>query len=264
MDSFAEFKQAQREGWAHFAPLEIITTAAAARLVRHGGVKDGSRVLDVGCGTGVVAITAARLGARTTGVDLTPQLLNRARENGGIARVDIEWLEGDVEELPFGPDQFDIVLSQFGHMFAPRPEVAVREMLRVLKPGGTVAFSTWPPELLVGRTMTLTAGYMPVPPAVPSPALWGDPAVIRERLVNLIKEMVFDRSSILVPALSPQHFRTMIERTAGPLIKVVESLRSKDPERLEIFRREFDDIVAQYLENNAVRQDYLLTRAIKA
>ena len=148
-------------------------------------------------------------------------------------------------------------------MFAPRPEVAIREMLRVLRPGGTLAFSTWPPELLVGRTMALTATYMPAPPGVSSPALWGDTAVIRERLGNMVKDIVFDRRSILVPALSPQHFRTTLERTAGPLVKVVETLRSKDPDRLETFRREFDGVIAQYLESNVVRQDYLLTRAIK-
>lgn len=207
MDSFAEFKRAQKEGWAHFAPLEALTTPAAARLVRYGAVKGGSRVLDVACGTGVVAITAARIGALTTGVDLTPALLNRARENGGIAGVEIEWREGDVEDLPFSADQFDIVLSQFGHMFAPRPEVAMGEMVRVLKPGGTLAFSTWPPELLVRRTMAVSAAYMPVPPGVPSPALWGDTAIVRERLGNAVKGVVFDRSSILFPALSPQHFR---------------------------------------------------------
>jgi len=86
-------------------------------------------VLDVGCGTGVVAITAARLGARVT-VDLTPQLLSRARENAVVALVEVEWREADVEELPFGDEQFDVVLSQFAHMFAPRPNVAMREMLR--------------------------------------------------------------------------------------------------------------------------------------
>jgi len=147
VDPFQSFKAAQKLGWAHFAPLEVFTTAVAAQLVRHARVRTGQRVLDVACGTGVVAVTAARLGARATGLDLTPALLERARENAQIADVEIDWREGDAESLPFDDAAFDVVLSQFGHIFAPRPEVALGEMLRVLKPGGTIAFATWPPEL---------------------------------------------------------------------------------------------------------------------
>lgn len=263
VNGLAEFKQAQREGWSHFAPLEVITMPVAARLVRHAGVTRGAQVLDVGCGTGVAAITAARQGARVTGVDLTPQLLSRARENSATALVDVDWREADVEELPFGNDQFDIVLSQFAHMFAPRPEVAIREMLRVLKPGGTIAFSTWPPELLVGRTMMLSGRYMPAPPGVASPVVWGEPGVIRERLGKAVEGIVFDRGCLLVPALSAQHFRATLERTAGPLIKLVEQLGATDPDQLRTFRQEFDAIVEQYLRDNLVRQGYLLTRARK-
>ena len=263
MNGLAEFKQAQREVWAHFAPLEAVTTPAAARLVRHAGVGGGAQVLDVGCGTGVAAITAARRGARVSGLDLTPQLLNRARENAATAVVDIDWREGDVEQLPFEDEQFDVVLSQFGHIFAPRPEVATAEMLRVLKPRGTIAFSTWPPELLVGRTMMLSGRYMPLPPGIASPVLWGEPAVIRERLGNSVEDIVFDRACILVPALSAQHFRSTLERTAGALMKLVEALGTADPERLRIFRKDFDAVVEQYFRDNLVHQGYLLTRGRK-
>ena len=264
MGALAQFKQAQKEGWSHFAPLEAITIPAAACLVRHAGVKQGVGVLDVGCGTGVVAVTAARLGARVTGIDLTPQLLERARENSRIAGPDVEWREADVEELPFEDAQFDIVLSQFAHMFAPRPDVAVSEMLRVLKPGGTVAFSTWPPELLVGSTMALSVRYMPPPPqAIAPPVLWGDPNIIRQRLGSAVKDIVFARACMLVPALSPQHFRGNVERSAGPVVKMIELLSANDPARLRAYRQEFDAIVAQYFQDNLVRQDYLMTRATK-
>jgi SAM-dependent methyltransferase len=165
--------------------------------------------------------------------------------------------------MPFGDGQFDVVLSQFAHMFAPRPDVAIREMLRVLKSGGTIAFSTWPPELLVGRTMALAARYMAAPPGIASPVLWGEPGVIRERLGSMVEDIVFDRSCMLVPALSPQHFRATLERAAGPMIKVVGSLAATDPDRLGIFRQQFDTVVAQYLHDNLVRQDYLLTRGRK-
>lgn len=260
----AQFKNAQKEGWAHFIPLEAWTTATAARLVAHAGVRSGHRVLDVACGTGVVSVTAARIGARVTGLDLTPELLQRARENAATARVDIEWHEGDAEALPFPDSTFDAVLSQFGHMFAPRPDVAIREMLRVLKPGGTIAFSTWPPELLVGRLFGLTGRYMPPPPVeIPPPPLWGEPAIVRERLGNAVKDLVFDRGTMRVSALSVQHNRAIFERTVGPVIKFVETSSRTDPARLEAFRRDYEAIVDEYFEGNIVRQDYLMTRATK-
>ncbi len=141
------------------------------------------KVLDVASETGVVAITVARAGAMVTALDLTPQLLERAKGNARIAQVQVEWHEGDVEQLPFPDAELDAVLSQFGHIFPPRPEVAVAEMLRVLKAGGTIAFSTWLPEVLVGQTMALAQKFAPAPPAgaVP-PVLWGDPKVIEQRL----------------------------------------------------------------------------------
>ena len=264
MNALVQFKQAQKEAWANFGPLEVLTIIPAGRLVRLAGVLRGMRVLDVGCGTGVVAITAARTGAKVSAIDLTPALLERAKENARIADVSIDFREADAEELPFADAEFDAVLSQFAHMFAPRPEVAVREMLRVLKPSGTLAFSTWPPECLVGRTVGVTSRYMPPPPSgVVPPILWGDPNVIRERLGTAVRDVIFDRDCMIVPALSPQHFRANVERAAGPLVKLVESLSATDPAKLAELRKEFDAVVAPYLRDNVVRQDYLMTRATK-
>jgi SAM-dependent methyltransferase len=264
-DPIAEFKAKQREGWAHFAPFEAVTTAPAATLVRFAGARAGQHVLDVGTGTGVVAITARRAGAKVTGLDLTPELLARAKENAAIAEVDdIAWRDGDAESLPFADGAFDVVLSQFGHIFAPRPDVAVKEMLRVLKPGGRIAFSTWPPELFTGRMLAFTAKYLPPPPpGVVPPGTWGDPNIVRERLGSAVRDLVFDRSTLLFPALSPQHYRRGAEKSAGPIIRIVQGLQG-EPSRLAEFRREYDALVAQYSEHNLVRQDYLLTRATKA
>jgi SAM-dependent methyltransferase len=263
-NDIAKFKEAQRQGWKHFAPLEAVTTPAAARLVTFAKIRAGQGVLDVACGTGVVAITAARIGAKVHGIDLTPELLERARDNARIAKVEIDFREGDAEALPFDDAAFDVVVSQFGHMFAPRPDVVVSEMLRVLKPGGTIGFATWPPELLIGSSFTLVATYMPPPPpGVSPPPQWGDVAVVRERLGSAVKDISFDRACMLFPALSVQNYRDHIERTAGPMLKLVESLGASDPERLAQFRREYEALVAPYFEDNIVRQDYLLTRAVK-
>jgi SAM-dependent methyltransferase len=264
MDPFESFKLAQKQGWVHFAPFEAITTPCAAQLVKRARVRSGQRVLDVACGTGVVSVTAARLGARVTGLDLTPELLERARENARIAAVEVDWHEGDAEKLPFEDAAFDVVLSEFGHIFAPRPEVAIAEMLRVLKPGGTLAFSTWPPELFVGRMFALTASYLPAPPAgVAPPPLWGDPNIVRQRLGSAVQDILFDRATMLVPALSPSHQRTAAEKSSGSMFRLVAELQGSDPAKLERFRREYDALASEYFADNLLRQDYLITRATK-
>jgi len=166
--------------------------------------------------------------------------------------------------LPYADAAFDVVLSQFGHIFAPRPELALSEMLRVLKPGGTIAFSTWPPEFFIGRMFTLIGGYMPPPPpGVSPPVQWGDQKIVRERIGSAARDIAFERGTMLVPALSLQHFRTVTERTAGPVIKLIENLSASDPAKLAKFRREYDAIAAEYFDGNTVKQEFMITRATK-
>lgn len=265
MDAIATFKEQQKAAWSTFAPTEIYTCAPAARLVAFAGVKGGQHVLDVGCGTGVVGLAAARTGARVTGIDLTPQLIARAKENSAIAGVDVDWREGDAEALTFADGTFDVVLSQFGHMFAPRPEVAIREMLRVLKPGGTLAFATWPPELYTGRLFQHVGAHMPpLPPGVSPPVQWGHPDVVRERLGAAVNDLVFDRALMRAPYLSHRHVRTFMEQSVGPVMKCVQLLQN-DAAKLASFRDGIDALSATYYEptEGVLRQDYLLTRALK-
>ncbi len=262
MDAVAQFKSAQREAWSTFAPMENITCTAAPRLVSFAEIGASARVLDVGCGTGVVAITAARRGAKVSGIDLTPELIARARQSAAVAGLAIDWHEGDVEALPFGDASFDVVVSQFGHMFAPRPDVALGEMLRVLRPGGRIAFSTWPPELLTGSVFRVTARYSPAPPpGFGAPPQWGDPSVVRERLGAAVRDLAFDRDVMRFPALSPAHMRGALEQI-GPMGRLVRALEA-DPARLAEYRRELDELIAAYFESNFVRQDFLVTRATK-
>jgi len=264
MDPFEGFKTQQKLGWAHFAPLEAVTAIPGANLVRFAGVREGQVVLDVGCGTGVTTIAAARAGAKVSALDLTPELLDRARFNAQVAGVEVDWREGDVEKLPYEDASFDVVLSQFGHIFAPRPAVAIGEMLRVLKPGGMIVFSTWPPELFTGRMFALIAKYLPPPPqGVAPPPQWGDRSVVQERLGAAVRDISFETGTMLYPALSPAHHRLGTERTAGPLVKLVEMLTANDPAKLEAFRREYDALAAEYFRDNAVHQVYLMTRAVK-
>ena len=262
MDAIQKMKAVAREGWSTFAPFEMMTGTVAPVLVRFAGVRRDDRVLDVGCGTGVVALTAARAGARVTGADLTPILLERARENAALAGIEADFVEADVESLPFEDDAFDMVLSQFGHMFGPRPDVTLAEMIRVLRPGGTVAFSTWPPELLIGRMFILLSDYAPPPPeGTAPPSAWGEPGVVRERLEPCASEFSFDRACMRFPTLSPAHMRVFLEANVGPVTKIVEQLTG-DTAALARFRAELEQLIGDYFDDqaNVVRQDFLMTR----
>ena len=218
---------------------------------RYARVRAGDGVLDVACGTGVVAVTAARLGARVTGLDLTPELLERARENAALAKVAIDFHEGDVEKLPFDDSEFDVVLSQYGHMFAPRPDVAIAEMLRVLRPGGThrvldmAARDGHRPHVRAGGQVRAS----PAARRFAAAAMGRSRAIVRDRLGDSVKDLRFDRATMTVPVLSPQHQRATAERI-GPMRKLVEMLAATDPAKLEAFRREYEAAIDEYLHDN--------------
>ncbi len=266
-DPFSALKAVQRATWAAFAPIETFTTAPAAKLVRLAEVAPEMRVLDVGCGTGVVAVTAGRRGARVSALDLSPPLLDRARTNAAIAGLDIDFAPGDVEALPYADSEFDVVLSQFGHMFAPRPEVAVGEMLRVLKPGGRLVFAAWPPEGAIGRLLDLLGRYTPPPaagaPFPARPSAWGDVGVVRERLGDAVTGVRFARGTMLMQTLSAAHARVMQEATVGPFAKLVELLRD-DPQTLARLRHEVEAVFADAFHENCLHLDFLMARAEKA
>ena len=230
----------------------MFTTPVAGHLVKFSGICPGESVLDVGTGTGVVAITAARAGAHVTALDLTPELLEHAREN--CRNLD--------EGLAIFEDaSFDVVLSQFGHMFAPRPDVATAEMRRVLKPSGRIAFATWPPEHFIGRLFAFVGRNSPPPPPGASPpSQWGIPATITDRLGAGFDAPFFERGTMAFPALSLSHYRLFMERSVGPMQKLVESL-AVEPRRLDAIRAEFEALAAPYYLDNVVHQGYLLTRA---
>ena len=263
-DPFVAMKAAQRQAWASFSPTAIFTTEPAAKLVSFAGIERGERVLDVGCGTGVVAITAALRGASVEGFDLSPDLLEEARRNAAVCgpSLSVTFGEGDCEALPFADASFDVVVSQFGHMFAPRPDVATAEMLRVLKPGGRVAFSTWQPELLMGRMFDLFARVSPPPDGVALPSSWGVPQVVRERLSSRVADVTFGSGEMRTPTLSPLHFCARMEATSPPLKKALASLAG-DPAAVARLRDELRSIVACYFRDNCITQTFLMTRARK-
>lgn len=261
--NIAKFKEHQRAMWSSFAPSAIFTTPVAAHLVNFAGVQSGSKVLDVGTGTGVVAITAARQGAHVTGLDLTPELLEQAKEDAAIAgQTDIVFQEGDAEALPYADNSFDLVVSQFGHMFAPRPEVVVKEIKRVLRKGGHFAFASWPPEHLMGKLFALVNRVAPISDAISSmPEQWGEPQMIQERLKDHFDELFFERGTMLSPALSVAHRRIAFERSFGPLKQTIANLAG-DASKLKVLRAELDAIIAPHFHANQCHQSYLMTRCI--
>src|SRR5688572_3655446 len=237
----------------------------AAHLVRFAGVQPGDRVLDVGTGSGLVAITAALNGATVAGIDPTPALLAKAKENAALAGCrDIDWQEGAAEDVPFADGTFDVVLSQYAHMFSPQPNEAAREMLRVLKPGGRIAFAAWTPDGLAPRLMGLAFRYLPPMPgaAPPSPFEWGFAEGVRKYLGERVRDLRFEPAALQLPALSTAHARRLFEETFGPTVLLVGAL-SNDPARLAQWRNEHNAAAAEFFADGRLRFNYLLTRAIK-
>ena len=142
----------------------------------------GVRVLDVACGSGNLAIPAARAGATVTGVDIATNLLEQARARAASESLMIQFDEGDAESLPYADAAFDVVMSMFGAMFAPRPEVVAAELVRVCRPGGRIAMANWTPQGFIGQMFKLTGKYVPPPAGLPSPVMWGDEETVRGRL----------------------------------------------------------------------------------
>lgn len=217
----AGFKDGQRRMWSAGDYPELAKTiqGVADVTVQRAGVKAGERVLDVATGSGNAAMAAAGAGAEVTGLDLTPRLLEVARRRSQQAGVQIEWLEGDAEELPFPDGSFDRVTSCFGAMFAPRHEVAAHELVRVTRPGGTVAVTAWTPEGLNGKMFKTVGSYMPPPPPgfVP-PVMWGTEAHVRSLLGGSGAELSFEKLSVMFEYESPEGWVEYNSKILGPTI----------------------------------------------
>ncbi len=140
------------------------------------------RVLDLACGTGNVALLAAGRGATVNGLDIAPNLVAAAKARAAAAGLEIEYEEGDVENLPYRNAAFDMVISMYGVMFAAHPNLAAAEMLRVCAPGGTIALANWTPGGFIGKLLKTVGAHVPPPPGIVSPILWGVEETVRERL----------------------------------------------------------------------------------
>jgi ubiquinone/menaquinone biosynthesis C-methylase UbiE len=191
-----EFKARQRKMWdaGDYATLSEHIADIGERVVARAEIDPGLSVLDVACGTGNAAIKAARAGAQVTGLDLAPKLLEQGRAKAEAEGLDLEWVEGDAEQLPFEEGAFDRVLSTVGHMFAPRHRQVADEMIRVCRRGGAIVTATWTPEGIFGPLSAAAAEFMPPPPEYASPpVLWGSEDYVREMFGDAATDFEFER-----------------------------------------------------------------------
>jgi SAM-dependent methyltransferase len=155
----------------------------AEGFVARIGLEPGARVLDIACGTGNAAIPLARRGAMVTGLDMTPHLLEEARARAACEGLRIRFDEGFAEMLPYPDGSFDVLVSMFGIMFSPLPATVAAEMARVLRPGGRLILANWTPSGFGGKIVAIVRRYLPPPPpGTISPFLWGEEAIVRDRL----------------------------------------------------------------------------------
>jgi SAM-dependent methyltransferase len=169
--------------------------ASARAFLERLGIAPGTVLLDVACGTGQLAIPAAKGGAEVTGLDIAENWIDRARRNAAAEGVEAAFDVADAEDMPYGDARFDLVASMIGVMFAPRPERAAAEMLRVCRPGGRIALCNWTAEGSVGEFFRIVAGYAP-PPEVPSPLLWGDEETVRRRFGDAVSDLRLTRRTL--------------------------------------------------------------------
>jgi SAM-dependent methyltransferase len=262
--SFSELKKNLRSMWmaGDFRQIARMNEQECAKWVNQLGLTQGMKVLDVACGTGNQSVPAAKAGATVTGVDIAPNLLEHARKRAADEGLQVEFLEGDAEQLPHNDASFDAVISMFGAMFAPRPEVVASELLRVCRPGGFVAMANWTPGGFVGKMFALTAKHAPPPPGMLPPVLWGDEETAKKRLggrgpVSTKKHpMLFDMP--FGPADVVEHFRKYFGPTQATFARL-------DPPAQEALRKDLVRLWEEHNEGDAhhlvVKGEYLEVRA---
>jgi SAM-dependent methyltransferase len=257
-----EFKTRQREVWSagEYSALSPYIVDVGQQVVTSAGIQSGITVLDVACGTGNAARAAARSGARVTGLDLTPRLLQAGQAKAEAEGLEIEWREGDAEDLPFGDGHFDRILSTFGHMFAPRHQRTADEMARVCRRGGAIVTATWTPEGTVGEIFNVSTSYMPPQPdyALP-PILWGREDHVRRLFGPVAAGFQFERHVNMIEWDSVESWTDFFMERFGPMV----TARAMLGDRFAELRQRVMDIWRSANQANDGRlrlpQEYLLS-----
>lgn len=237
-------KQVQQKTWSEgdFAMVAGIINIVGEELCEAVDILPDERVLDVACGSGNVTIPAARRAwGNTVGLDYVPELLERGRERAAAERLDIEWVEGDAENLPFEDASFDVVVSSFGVMFAPDQQKAANEMLRVCKPGGRLGMANWVPDGFAGELFKTIAKHAPPPPGVQSPVLWGTEDHLRELFGDGIASLDTKRTAVKQRFRSADHWIEFFRTYFGPTKVAFEGVGEEGEDALASDLRELLD-----------------------
>ena len=266
---FTAIKTKQRATWAsgNYAKVAGLVVLPAEQLCEAAGLQAGWRVLDVATGSGNAALGAARRGCDVVGVDYVPALLDRARTRAQAELLDVEFREGDAENLPLADGSFDAVLSIFGVMFAPDHAKAARELARVCRPGGTIALACWPPEGFIGDTFKIVSQYAPAVVGLTPPVRWGDPQYQRNLFGDSVRSFQSTKRTILFRYPSAEANVEFFRTNYGPTLKLFESVGSAGATKLAA---ELADLARRYDQNGndggplAIAAEYLETVMIKA
>jgi ubiquinone/menaquinone biosynthesis C-methylase UbiE len=201
-------------------------------LVSRLGITEGLDVLDLGSGDGTTAIPAARRGANVLGVDIARNLVMAGNIRATEERLaNCTFREGDATDLHELKDHsFDLVVTIFGAMFAPRPYDVAKEMVRVTRPGGSIVMGNWIPgdPTLVAQILKISSAYTPPPPAdFISPMLWGVEEQVLDRFAKAgipADKISFDRETFTFRApLPPAEFVRMFKKYYGPTMNAFEA-----------------------------------------
>ena len=236
----------------------------AGEFITRLQLRPGEKVLDVACGTGNLTLPAARAGALVTGIDIAPNLVEQARALAATEGLPATFDVGDAEQMPYTDGSFATVVTMFGAMFAPRPDRAAAELLRVTRPGGRIAMASWTPSGFVGQMFKATAAFVPPPPGLPSPLLWGTEQAVHERLGAAVASLAFERRLITFEfPFTPAEVVDAFQLWYGPTVRAFGAL---DDTGRQALRQELERRWAEHNEatdgTTRVRSEYLEAIAI--
>lgn len=245
MTDFLAVKAMQQKTWAlgDFAMIAWNTVYPGELLCEAANLRAGERVLDVAAGSGNVAISAARRNCDAVGIDYVPALIEHARERAAVERLPARFEVGDCEEIPFPDHSFDVVMSLYGSMFAPRQEAAAKELVRVCTPGGRIAMGNWTPDGFWGQSFGLLARYLPPPSDLRSPTQWGTVARLRELFGASIATLDITRRSALFRYRSSAHWIEVFSTHFGPIIRALTTL---DDTQRQAYLSELDALLNRF------------------
>jgi 2-polyprenyl-3-methyl-5-hydroxy-6-metoxy-1,4-benzoquinol methylase len=218
--------------------------SSAVEFLDRVGIPQDASLLDVACGSGQLALVAARRGARVTGVDIAANSIRAARDRAQAEGLAVQFDEGDAEALPYADASFDVVASLFGAMFAPRPGLVARELVRVCRPGGTIAMANWTRTGFIGQMFAIVASVI-APTGMPAPVLWGDESIVRDRLGSSTADLQLTRVLYRFDyPFSPAGVVDFFRDYYGPTNRAFATLAERDQEALHA------DLVALWRASN--------------